>query len=358
MNERYRLGCRKGFLSMRLGWISKTIILAIVVALIVGSIPLRDRIRYQRLVLGVKRPMPLTKIVDFDPTALSGVMIGAILGGFREVAAVMMWSKAHTLWNQDKGTWYDCLYVMRNTTLLDPHWIEPWRVTAWHMAYNLYVETDDARRRAILLDKAISALKEGISWNPENVDLFIELGWTYFDKLDDYEQAAKWFRHALSMPHPIYIDRMIAHAYERLPDIPKALDWYDYCLKRDPNDDIARGATLTIRERYLPAWHLLEEGDYDSALSLIDQFLTTDPFDTIGLHMRAHILEEAGRLEEAFATWKQAADKFALDDLARRKVAELGTALGKDVAPVATWILRQKSPQQMSPAPVFKEREQ
>ncbi len=339
---------------MRLGWTSKTIILTIVVALIVGSIPLRERIRYQRLVLGIKRPMPLTKIVDFDPTALSGVMIGAILGGFREVAATMMWAKVHTLWNQE-GTWYDCLYVMRSTTLLDPHWIEPWRVTAWHMAYNIYAETDDARQRAILLDKAISALKEGISWNPEETDLFIELAWTYFDKLDDYEQAAKWFRATLHMPHPAHIDRIIAHGYERLPDIPKALDWYDYCLKRDPNDDIARGATLTIRERYLPAWRLLEEGDYDGALSLIDQYLEVNPFGTIALHMRAHILEEAGRLEEAFATWQQAADKFALDDLARRKVAELGTILGKDVAPTATHLLRQASPEQMSPGRVFKE---
>ena len=343
---------------MRLRWTSRTIILIIVVGLIAGSIPLRERIRYQRLVLGMKRPMPLTKIVDFDPTALSGVMIGAVLGGFREVAATMMWAKVHTLWSQGEGTWFDCLHVMRSTTLLDPHWIEPWRVTAWHMAYNLYVETDDPKLRAILLDKALSALKEGISWNPEEVELFIELAWTYFDKLDDYEQAAKWFRATLHMPHPAYIDRMIAHGYEKLPDIPKALDWYDYCLKRDPNDNIARGATITIRERYLPAWRLLEAGDYDGALALIDQYLEVEPEGTIALHMRAHILEEAGRLEEAFDAWQRSADAMALDDLARRKVAELGAVLGKDVALVPTQVLRQESPGQMSPAPVFKEKQQ
>jgi len=329
----------------------------VVAALLAGSIPLDNNIRYQRLVLGINQPMPLTKIVDFDPTALSGVMIGAILGGFREVAATMMWAKVHTLWHQGKGTWYDSLYVMRSTTLLDPHWIEPWRVTAWHMAYNLYVETDDPAERAMLLDKAISALKEGISWNPEEVNLFIELAWTYYDKLDDYEQAAKWFRVVLHMPHPAYVDRLIAHAYERLPDIPKALDWYDYCLKRDPNDHIAQGAILTIRERYLPAWRLLEAGDYSGALALIDQYLAVDPKGTIGLHVRAHILEKAGRLEEAFAAWQRAADNMALDDLARHKVVQLGTALGKDVAPVATEILRQESPTQMSPTATF-EKEQ
>jgi len=103
---------------------------------------------------------------------------------------------------------------------------------------------------------------------------------------------------------------------------------------------------------------LLQAGDYDGALALIDQYLAIDPKGTIALHMRAHILEKAGRLEEAFAAWKKPADNFALDHLAQRKVAELGTTLGKDVAPVATQVLRQKSPQQMSPAPVFKEKKQ
>ncbi len=334
---------------MRLSRSYKAIILIIVATLIVGSIPLDNNIRYRRLVLGMKQPMPLTKIVDFDPTALTGVMIGAILGGFREVAAAMMWAKVHTLWSTGKGTWFDALYVMRTVTVLDPHWIEPWRITSWHMAYNLYVETDDAKQRAILLDKAIDCLKEGISWNPEEIHLYMDLAWIYFDKLDDYEKAAKWFRATLQMEHPAHIDRMIAHAYEQLPDIPKALDWYDYCLKRNPNDPIAKGATLTIRERYLPAWRLLEAGDYEGALALLNQYLEVDPSDVIGRHVRAHILEEAGRLEEAYDAWQQMSDSSALDDLARRKAAELGTALGKDVAPVATQVLRQQRPDQMTP---------
>ncbi len=328
----------------------KALILGIVALLIVGSIPLRDHIRYERLVLGIRRPMPLTKIVDFDPTAITGVMIGAILGGFREIAASMLWVKVHTLWNEGKGTWLKCLNLMRAVTLLDPHWIEPWRTTAWHLAYNLYVETEDAEERAILLDKGISVLKEGISWNPEEDTLYVELGWTYFDKLDDYEQAAKWFRSCLQFEHPAYVDRLIAHAYERLPNIPKALDWYDYCLKRNPSDAIAKGAILTIRERYLEAWWLMEAGDYEASLAALERHLAVDPEDTIGLHLCGHIQEQAGNLEEALAAWQKAADNFVLDDLARRKVAELSVALGKPVPPVATHILRERHPEQMAPS--------
>ncbi len=327
----------------------KAVIVGTIILLIVGSIPLRDHIRYQRLVLGVRRPMPLTKIVDFDPTAITGVMVGAILGGFRELGAAMLWVKVHTLWNEGKGTWLKCLSLMRAVTLLDPHWIDPWRLTAWHLAYNLYVETDDAEQQAILLDKGISALKEGISWNPEESTLYIELGWTYFDKLDDYDNAAKWFRSCLQFEHPGYVDRLIAHAYERLPDIPKALDWYDYCLKRNPSDSIAKGAILTIRERYLDAWRLMEAGDYQAALATLQRHIDVDPEDTIAIHFRAHIYEEAGDLDAALEAWQMAVENFSLDDLARRKVAELSVALGKPVAPVPTHILRQRHPEQMAP---------
>ncbi len=327
--------------------------MGLIVLLVAGSIPLRDNIRFQRLVLGVRRPMPLTKIVDFDPTALTGVMIGSILGGFREIGAAMMWAKVHTLWYEGKGTWFECLSVMRAVTLLDPHWIEPWRLTSWHLAYNLYVETKDAEEQAILLDKAISALKEGISWNPEKKDLYLELGWLYFDKLDDYENAAKWFRHCMQFEHPLFIDRMMAHGYELLPDIPKALDWYDYCLKRTPTDSIAKGATLTIRERYLPAWQLLEAGDHDGALQALDRYLQVDPKDVIGNHLRGHIYEQAGDLENALAAWAQARKNLALDDLARRKVAELSAALGQEVPPVPTDILRKRHPEQMAPGSIY-----
>ena len=334
---------------MRRTRIHKLGVIVIIAVLVVASVPLSNQIRFQRLVLGVQSPMPLTKIVEFDPTALTGVMIGAVLGGFREVGAAMMWAKVDTLWNSGKGTWRDCVQVMRTVTLLDPHWIEPWRVTAWHLAYNMYVETEDAQQRAVLLDKAISALKEGISWNPEEVDLYLELGWTYFDKLDDYEQAARWFRSCLQFEHPSFIDRMIAHAYERIPDIPKALDWYDYCLKRNPSDPIARGATLTIRERYLKAWNLMAAGDYAGAQAAVQRYLDVDPKGDIAIHLRARIYEQAGQLDKALAVWKQAAEYFPLDNLARRKVAELSARLGKPVPPEATYILRQTRPEQMAP---------
>ncbi|MEN6645381.1 MAG: tetratricopeptide repeat protein [Armatimonadia bacterium] len=322
----------------------------VVIALIIAVQPLARRVSLDRLVLGINPPTPWTRILarsNQDPelavTGVTGVIVGAILGGFREVAASMLWMKTDTLWDKGEGTHAQALWTMRLTTLLDPHWLEPWRITGWHLAYNMFVETDDPKEKAKFLQMGVDSLKEGVSWNPDRYDLYFELGWTYFDKVRDYEEAAKWMQAAIQFPHPEYIDRMIAHAFERLPDMPRALDWYDYCLKRNPTDGTAAGATITIRERYLPAWKLMEQGKYDEAIAAIDKWLLVEPNSTLGLHMKGLIYERAGNLEGAYEAWKLAGETSALNAHAQAKAVEIAHKLGKPVPEVAQSLFREKA---------------
>jgi tetratricopeptide (TPR) repeat protein len=236
---------------------------------------------------------------------------------------------------------------MRLVTLLDPHWLEPWRVTAWHLAYNLYVETDDPELQQKYLQMGVDSLKEGISWNPDRYDLYMELAWTYFDKVEDFEEATKWFRAAMRYPHPEYVDRLVGHAYERMPDIPKALDAYDYCLKRDPQDETAKGATLTIRERYVLPWYLAEQGDYEAALDAINEYLNAKPNSSLGLHVKGHLAEQAGNIQLAYDTWKLAGDMSALDFFAQSKAVELGRKLGKPVKDTAQYLYMKEHRKEM-----------
>jgi len=299
-----------------------------VILLILVLQPVSDSVNYDRLVLGLRSPTPLTKLVEFDPTAVTGVIAGAILGGFREVAASMLWMKTHEMWDSGEGASARALNLMRTVTLLDPHWLEPWRITGWHLCYNLYVETKDPEKQAQYLKLGINALKEGISWNPDRYDLYFELGWTFFDKVRDYHQAAKWLGAAIQFEHPEYIERLIAHGWERLPDMPKALDWYDYCIKRDPSDTTAKGATLTIRERYMHPWRSMEARKFDEGVDGINANLAVSPSNILALHMKAHILEEAGRLKDAMDVWQLAANTSALNHHARIKVAYLARRIG------------------------------
>jgi len=271
--------------------------------------------------------------------------VGAMLGGFREVAASMLWMKTHTMWHSGEGTYWDALYLMRMTTLLDPHWLQPWRITAWHCAYNLYVETDDPEEQAKMLQMGVDVLKEGISRNPDRYDLYFELGWTYFDKIRDYEEAARWLGASTQFEHPEYIERLIAHGYERIPDMPEALKWYDYCLKRRPSDATAKGATITIRERYLPAWRLMEEGRYDEAIEATDEYLTMAPTSTLALHMKALIYEESGNLVKAREQWRLAAETSALNNHARFKVAQLSAAIGLPVPETPAYLYKTQEAQ-------------
>lgn len=321
---------------------------ALVVALVALSVPLSESVYYDRLVLGLRRPTPITKIVEFDPTAVTGVIAGAILGGFREIAASMLWIKADEMWDSGEGGTIRALNLMRTVTLLDPHWLEPWKVTGWHLFYNLYVETKDPKQQAEYLRLGINALKEGISWNPDVYDMYFELGWTYFDKIRDYRQAAKWLEAAIQFEHPEYIERLIAHGWERLPDMPKALDWYDFCIKRDPSDGTAHGATITIRERYLWAWRLMEAGRYDEAIDEINRNLAVTPGNILALHTKALIYEHAGQWLKALNTWRIAADRSALNYHARVQMAECARKLGMEAPEIASDIYLERQRKEMA----------
>lgn len=304
-----------------IGWLA-------VILLLVALQPVANSVARERLIRGLARPMPATRLVESDFTVVPGVIAGAILGGYREIAGAMLWMKADELWNSGHGTELKCISFMRTTTLLDPHWIEPWRITGWHLAYNMYVETKNPVEQARFLRMGTDCLKEGVAWNPHRFELFSELGWTYFDKVKDYDQAAKWLSHATKYEHPEYLDRMIAHAFERKPDMERALDQYDYCIKRNPADPTAHGATITIVQRYLRPMRLAEQGKYDEALTDVNYYLAVRPEDTLPMHVKATILEKAHRDKEAYDVWTLAAKTSALNVYARTRAGRLAEKLG------------------------------
>jgi len=161
--------------------------------------PIDDWITRYRLMYGYNRPTPITQIVEFSPTAVTGVLAGAMLGSFRGVAANFLWLKMLRLW--DMGQASDIRYsyqagnVMRTVTLLDPHWLEPWVFAGWHYAYNMSYEAEavhNYRLQGQYIQKGIDYLTEGISYNPGTYDLYFVISWTYFDNLKEYDEAAKW----------------------------------------------------------------------------------------------------------------------------------------------------------------------
>lgn len=178
----------------------------------------------------------IENIRKVDPTAVTIIVVAGLVGGLGGLAADILWMKSDEYWHS--GRVDRMIPVLRTVTLLDPHFIDAWRIAGWHWAYNLYVETKDLEEKDMCLNNGIRFLKEGIVWNPEKFDLYFELGWTYYDKMGSFLDAVEYFAQARTKKdaprNPDYIQRMIGHAYERIPDIPKALDAYGVVLAEEP----------------------------------------------------------------------------------------------------------------------------
>lgn len=162
---------------------------------------------------------------------------GIVLGGFRGIAADILWLRTDMYFHM--GQWYKILPIYRTITFLQPHFIQAWSVAGWHMAYNIYHEAKDEDKPK-WLEAGLNFLKEGIDNNPHRYELYFETGWTYFHKAKNYDEAIKYFRRAIRFEHPDYIDRMIAHAFLKKGDVKGSYEEWKRIVKRYPEDCLAK----------------------------------------------------------------------------------------------------------------------
>ncbi|NUP99049.1 MAG: hypothetical protein HUU35_04240 [Armatimonadetes bacterium] len=288
--------------------------------------------------------IPLDRIQELNLQDVGIVVIAALLGGFRKMAANVLWLQSDANWFE--GRYYRTVPLGRLVTTLDPQFVEAWTVTCWHLAYNMSVEEKSPDGAAERIREGIQFAEAGLPWNSTRYEIYQEIGWTYYDKLQNYARAAEYLKKAIEHPHPTFLERAIAHAYERIPDIESALFWYNVSLKKygTQHDPVSVGAIKTISERYLPAWEAYKEGDLDEALFRLKRdWQKDDPYDTIAMHFMARIHEDkaakasadgdvelANKLyQQAFNTWLDAAKANASNRLARRRVLTLAANFWK-----------------------------
>lgn len=168
----------------------------------------------------------------------SGRFMGPAILGFADLAADALWLVANEyFWNKE---YLKLVPLFRTITWLDPHYVLVYKIGGWHLAYNVrhVIECTEEKARE-LVKSGIKFLEEGIENNPHKFDLYFELGWLYFEKEKDYGPAAEYFRKAIEFEHPIYVDHMLAHAYQRNGDIEKALKEWKRMIETNPRDMVA-----------------------------------------------------------------------------------------------------------------------
>ena len=242
---------------------------------------------------------------------------------------------AKTLWQQseifrDTGRWWMVLPLLRITTFLDPSFAEAFDFAGWHIAYNLRAEEKDEQQRFQWVKLGIQVYEQGLERSPDNFSLLFGLGWTAYDKLGDTVLAAYYLERALNAPGKFtkdidWVRHMLAHTYERMPNIRLALKHWEEGALEAPYNPVARGATVTIAERYAPAEAMSQNGYYDEAILLMENLIRhpDKKFATIPRHMLAQIYREMGDLESAHAIMKQMTEWHKLEPRAEFKAREL-----------------------------------
>lgn len=109
-------------------------------------------------------------------------MIVAGLGGFRGIAAEVVWFRADRL--QDEGRYAELAQLAAWLTFLEPHTPEVWAFTAWNLAYNVSVMMPTHADRWRWVDAGLRLLRDdGLRLNPGDPVLYKELAWMFLLKV-------------------------------------------------------------------------------------------------------------------------------------------------------------------------------
>lgn len=176
---------------------------------------------------------------------LPGQMAGSlVLVGFKGIAADLLWLNVENYWHS--GQHYKLLPILESIVWLQPKHILVWSVGGWIMSYNCAAQAKDPKEKKYWYNQGVKFLKKGILYNPDNYDLYFELGWTYYYKGKDYANAVRYFQKAVKYPHPEYVDDVLAHAYEKNGQINKAIQQWEYV--KEHNKGFRKIAIRALRD--------------------------------------------------------------------------------------------------------------
>jgi len=202
----------------------KSLGLAVVLVLLWGGIklPWEGRISSERSKIIYGNDIPLT----FELRETLGQELSlAALGGFRAIVANFLWISVTKAWEDQ--TWTRVRTLADFAVTLQPRVLFFWENGAWHLAWNAsvsvvkYAEEGKSEERKQFesrkwIDAGIDMLERGIRANPEKHGLYLRMAELYWQRLEDYETSADYYRLALERDGaPSYTDRFIGYALEK-----------------------------------------------------------------------------------------------------------------------------------------------
>src|SRR6185312_1871759 len=102
----------------------------------------------------------------------------ALIGGFRGVAANILWTRAEDL--KKAHEWDRLKQTVDMITKLQPHFLSVWTFQGWNLAYNVSAEWDDPADKYEWIKQGINFVREGVTKNQKSPDLLWDTAWTYY----------------------------------------------------------------------------------------------------------------------------------------------------------------------------------
>ena len=206
-----------------------------------------------------RRDVHATMSSNSLPAATAQGVSFAVLGGFRLVAADLVWLRAYLAWESRDAPAAESLLNLATT--LDGRSLCFWVNGARMMAYDFPAwQIDDAggytvisvaeqkRITAMQARRALSYLERAMIYFPANAALWIERANIELNRLDDPAAAAESYRRASEQPDaPYYPARLHAELLRRLGKKAEALAWLVTLYPRLPKhlEAAASGLVLT-----------------------------------------------------------------------------------------------------------------
>ena len=179
------------------------------------------------------------------------------LGSFRGILADFFWLRAASL--QDKGNYFEMVQLADWIQKLQPRFAGAASYLAWNMAYNISVTCSNREDRWRWVNEGVKLLRTSLKYNPEDANLYKELGWIFQHKmgnvLDDAHQLYK-NRLALAMMQVIGTNP----DWEKLAEAPQN---YKAFLKKYPET------------KKNPFWKALKDSDIETYDKLYKDFKKT-----------------------------------------------------------------------------------
>lgn len=143
----------------------------------------------------LQRPRtPARAAQEVPPPSPMAELVVAGLGGFRGIAAEVIWFRADRLW--DEGRYSELAQLASWLTFLEPHTPEIWSYSAWNLAYNVSVAMSMPADRWRWVKAGLRLLlDDGLRLNPSDPLLYKELSDMFRQKLGmDIDSCAPYYR--------------------------------------------------------------------------------------------------------------------------------------------------------------------